>query len=346
MRRPGWNATLSWRGILETERKPRVNIRPADSPPAQIQPGLPRRDSRSKIIFRIHRFGLQCLFAVTWSFSILPDFGRDLIFIHFKKSRLRRKGTAAAMLALAAIFAPVISRDSAPKGREILVAAAVSLKDAFKEIGSMYESQTGVRVRFNLGASGLLQKQIETGAPVDVFASAGEKQMDELQARGLIIAETRRDFTRNDLVLIVPAHSRLPIRSFADLVRPEVSRVAMGNPKTVPAGQYAREALTKTNVWPKLQFRIVLAENVRQVLDYVARGEVEAGLVYATDVAAAHGKVSIAAYAPKGAHGPILYPIAIVKEAEDRSNAQRFIDLTLSDAGQAVLRKYNFLSPR
>ena len=246
----------------------------------------------------------------------------------------------------AAVLSPADHCISAPKDSEILVSAAISLKNAFEEIGSMLEKQTGIRARFNLGASGLLQKQIETGAPVDVFASAGEKQMDELQAQGLILTETRRNFARNVLVLVVPARSQAPIHSFADLARPEVVRVAIGSPKTVPAGQYAQEALTKLKLWDRIQSRLVLAENVRQVLDYVARGEVDAGVVYASDVPAAHGTTSIAAYAPPGSHSPILYPIAVVKGTGSRSAAQRFIDLTLTSAGQAVLRKYGFLSPR
>jgi molybdate transport system substrate-binding protein len=198
-------------------------------------------------------------------------------------------------------------------------------------------------VRFNLGASGLLQKQIETGAPVDVFASAGTSQMDALQVQGLILAETRRNFARNVLVLAVPAQSRLPIHSLADLARPEVKRVAIGNPKTVPAGQYAREALRSLKLWDKLQPRLVMAENVRQVLDYVVRGETEAGIVYASDVWAAHEQIVVAACAPEQSHSPILYPVAIVKETSKRSNAQRFVDLTLSAEGQAILGKYGFL---
>jgi molybdate transport system substrate-binding protein len=232
----------------------------------------------------------------------------------------------------------------APNSREIIVSAAISLKNAFEELGSLYEKQTGVRVRFNLGASGLLQRQIETGAPVDVFASAGERQMDELQAGGLILAETRRNFARNALVLIIPEGAQLPIRSCADLARPEVTRVAIGNPKTVPGGQYAREALINLKLWDRIQSRLVLAENVRQVLDYVSRGEVEAGIAYASDVAATHGKTIIAADIPKDSHSPILYPVAILKQTRDRGNARRFVDLTLSSSGQTILRKYGFLS--
>jgi molybdate transport system substrate-binding protein len=250
------------------------------------------------------------------------------------------------VLVPAVLFASAAFSASGAEEREILVSAAISLKNAFEEIGQIYEKKTGVRVKFNLGASGLLQKQIESGAPVDIFASAGEKQMDELQMHKLIYAETRRDFARNDLVLVIPENSKLPIRSFLDLVRPEVERIAIGNPKTVPAGEYAQQALNNLKLWNKVQSRLVMAENVRQVLDYVVRGETEAGIVYASDVLTAHGMTQIAARAPKGSHSPILYPIAIVKETRARSDAQRFIDLTLGNEGQAILAKYGFPGSR
>jgi molybdate transport system substrate-binding protein len=248
-----------------------------------------------------------------------------------------------AFLTLSIIFAISVPSFSAPADREILVSTAISLKDAFDEIGDIYQKRTGIRARFNLGASGLLQKQIEAGAPADVFASAGEKQMDALQNEGLIIEETRRDMVRNILVLIVPYDSRLGLHSFAELARPEVTKLAIGNPKTVPAGQYARQALQYFKLWSSLQPRIVLAENVRQVLEYVVRGEVEAGIVYGSDVSMGHGKAIVAATAPADSHDPILYPIAVVKGTEHRAAAQRFIDLILSGRGQAVLAKYGFI---
>lgn len=277
--------------------------------------------------------------------ALLPCRLVDFILFLMTHEMLR-KFVLAAVLIFAAIPVSTGFCFSEPKDGEILISAAISLKDAFEEISSIYEKHTGVRARFNLGASGLLQKQIEAGAPVDIFASAGERQMDELQARGLVLAETRRNFARNVLALVVPKRSQLPIHSFTDLARPDVRRVAIGNPKTVPAGQYAREALTNLKLWDRLQSRLVLGENARQVLDYVARGETEAGIVYASDVSAAHGKIIVAAYAPKGSHSPILYPIAIVKDTSEHRNAQRFIDLVLGDEGQAVLGKYGFLSSR
>jgi molybdate transport system substrate-binding protein len=230
--------------------------------------------------------------------------------------------------------------------REILVSAAISLKNAFEEIGPLYEKQTGIRVNLNLGASGILQKQIEAGAPSDIYASAGVRQMDELQNQGLILADTRRNIAGNALVLIVPANSEIPIHSFEDLTHPQITKVAIGNPKTVPAGQYARQALKNLNLWDKLESRLVLAENVRQVLDYVVRGEAETGMVYGSDVSIARGKITVAVHAPEGSHDPILYPIAAVKTTEHRSEAQGFIDLILNRAGQEILAKYGFIPLR
>ncbi|HSW40590.1 MAG TPA: molybdate ABC transporter substrate-binding protein, partial [Acidobacteriota bacterium] len=153
------------------------------------------------------------------------------------------KSFAVLTLIFAAVIGSGCSGGSSSDKGEILVSAAVSLKNAFEEIGAVYEDRTGVRVRFNFGASGLLQQQIETGAPVDVFASAAAKNMDELQAGGLIIEETRRDFVGNRLVLAVAAGSSRGIQSFTDLSRQDIARIALGNPKTVPAGSYAMESL-------------------------------------------------------------------------------------------------------
>ncbi len=253
-----------------------------------------------------------------------------------------RRVVGIAVLAIIFVGLSTASCRSKSRKSEILVSAAISLKNAFEEIGATYERQTGIRVRFNLGASGLLQRQIEAGAPVDVFASAGEKQMTDLQAKGLILPETRRNFARNLVVLIVPARSNLALRSFTDLARPAVTRVAIGNPKTVPAGQYAEETLRNLKLWASLQPRCILAENVRQVLDYVARGEVDAGIVYASDMTEVHGEAILAAYAPEGSHTPIHYPVAVTRQTANRSMAQGFINLALSGAGQSILKKHGF----
>jgi molybdate transport system substrate-binding protein len=224
----------------------------------------------------------------------------------------------------------------------ITVSAAVSLKDALNEIGALYKTKTGRIVNFNFGASGALQKQIETGAPADVFVSAGEQQMNELANKNLIDAATRKDFVLNSLVMIVPAAAKIQISSFSDLTKTEVQKIAVGNPKTVPAGQYTGQILEKLNLKNDLQTKLILAEDVRQVLDYVVRGEVDAGIVYATDARIAGEKVRLAATADSDLHSPILYPIAVIKDSQQKPAAQEFVDLVLSAEGQNILQKYGF----
>ncbi len=231
---------------------------------------------------------------------------------------------------------------SASEPITLTVSAAVSLKDAFNEIGYLYKQKTGIKVLFNFGASGALQKQIENGAPVDVFASAGEKQMDELAAAKAIDTGSRRDFARNLLLLIVPRESQLNISGFADLTGADVTRIAIGNPKTVPAGQYADQVLEKLRIKEVLQHKLIMAEDVRQVLDYVSRGETDAGLVYSTDASIAGENVRTVGPAPADTHDPILYPIAIVSGAKEVDAANKFVHLVLSSEGQTILRKFGF----
>ena len=226
---------------------------------------------------------------------------------------------------------------------ELTVSAAVSLKDAFNEIAELSEKRGGAKIHFNYGASGALQKQIENGAPADVFASAGAKQMDDLAAKGLIVPETRQDFARNSLVLVVSA-SGLSIASFSDLTGPTVKKVAVGNPKSVPAGQYTEQTLDRLKLLPQIQSKLVFAEDVRQVLDYVVRDEVEAGVVYSTDVLGAGNKIKVAARAPDDSHDPIVYPIAAVRESKQQEAARKFIDLVLSAEGQRILVKHGFVA--
>jgi molybdate transport system substrate-binding protein len=226
---------------------------------------------------------------------------------------------------------------------EIIVSAAVSLKDAFNEIAQLNEQRNNAKVHFNFGASGALQKQIESGAPVDVFASAGSKQMDELKE--LIIASSRTNFARNVLVLVEPTNSSA-ITSFTDLSKPEIKKIAVGNPKTVPAGQYTEQTFNKLQLLPDIRSKLIYAEDVRQVLDYVARGEVDAGVVYSSDVLSAGAKVKEVVRAPEDSHDPILYPIAIVKDSKRKDAAQKFIDLVLSSEGQSILAKHGFVSAK
>lgn len=234
--------------------------------------------------------------------------------------------------------------DRRENAADLTVSAAVSLKDAFDEIGRAFEIKTGRPVIFNYGASGTLQRQIENGAPVDVFASAGVRQMDELEEKKFLEPATRRDFARNTLVLIVPKDSLTGIGSFADLTKPQVQKIAVGNPKTVPAGQYAAESLKKMNLTDALQTKLIFAENVRQVLDYVRRGETDAGVVYQTDALTAKDGVKVVATADEQSHAPILYPLAIIKDSRQAEAAREFADFVMSAQGQAILQKYGFRS--
>lgn len=228
-------------------------------------------------------------------------------------------------------------------GGEITVSAAASLRDAFQEVGRLYESRTGVRVRFNFGASGALQRQIEAAAPVDVFASAGARQMDALDGKGLLERETRVNFARNELVVVTPREGAHAVASFDGLDSPAVRRVAVGNPATVPAGQYAAQVFERMGLAERLKPKLVTAEDVRQVLDYVARGEADAGVVYRTDARAVGDGARVAAAAPEGSHDPILYPIAVVRESRSREAARAFVGLVAGAEGQAVLRRHGFL---
>lgn len=221
---------------------------------------------------------------------------------------------------------------------ELTISGAASLTNAFDELIGIYKKgHPGVTVNANYAASNPLLRQILEGAPVDVFASADQATMNKAQEAGVIEPATRKNFAQNTLVLIVPAGSPKP----ADLQNLEkFRRIAVGNPDSVPAGRYTREALTKAGLWDKLAPSFIFGESVRQVLDYVARGEVDAGFVYGTDARQQSGKVDVALVV--GNHEPVNYPIAIMKTGKDPRAGQEFINLVLSPEGQKVLEKFGF----
>ena len=207
------------------------------------------------------------------------------------------------------------------------------------------ESRQGTKCIFNFGASGDLAKQIIGGAPVDVFASAAQKDMDDVDKQGLIVTATRADFAANSVVLIVPAGpagAKTSLRSFEGLSAAAIKKIAVGNPKTVPAGRYAEEVFNSFRILASIKDKLIYAENVRQVLDYVARGEVDAGVVYATDAAVRSKEVTIIAAAPEASHKPVVYPIAVVKGTKSEADAKAFISLVLSPEGKEILQKYGF----
>lgn len=252
------------------------------------------------------------------------------------------KGRLFGALALVAW----LTSASAASERELLVSAAISLKEPLQEIGARFEhGHPDVKVVFNVGASGVLQQQIERGAPVDVYVSAASKQMDDLEAKGLILPQTRHTLAVNVVVLIAPAASRSHLVSFKDLTKPEVKLIAVGNPRTVPAGEYARAILTSLGLWATLQPRLIHTENVRQALTYVARGEVDAGLVYSTDAQRADTVVRVVTVAPERSYPPVLYPIAVIRASSQPALAGEFVDLALSAVGQQILKAHGFLPP-
>ncbi|MBZ0170298.1 Molybdate-binding periplasmic protein precursor [Candidatus Methylomirabilis lanthanidiphila] len=259
--------------------------------------------------------------------------------------RVRNDATKGWLLGALALVAWFTVASAAPKV-ELLVSAAISLKEPLQEIGALFEQRyPEVKVVFNWGASGVLQQQIEHGAPVDVYVSAALKQMDELEAKGLLFTDTRRTLAANMVVLITPAAPGFHLASFKDLTKSEIRLIAIGNPRTVPAGEYAQRVLMSLGLWGSLQPKLIFTENVRQALAYVVRGEVEAALVYATDAQSADRAVQVVAAAPEGSHPTVLYPIAVVKTSKQSPEARAFIDLALSEAGQQVLRAHGFLSP-
>lgn len=232
----------------------------------------------------------------------------------------------------------------AANAAELTVSAAASLTNAFKEIGQAYEGQhAGVKVLFNFGASGALLQQMAKGAPVDVFAAADQETMDQAQKQALIAVRTRQDFVRNALVLIVPRDGKVPVKSLADLAQAGVQRIAIGNPASVPVGRYTKHALDAARLWPALEGKLVNATNVRQALDYVARGEVEAGFVYATDASIMKDKVRVAFEVPLDL--VISYPIAVSASSGNAEEAARFIAYVQSPAGQAILARFGFQKP-
>jgi molybdate transport system substrate-binding protein len=244
----------------------------------------------------------------------------------------------------AAAWLVLLAAAPAPAAERLTLSIAISLKDVVEELGRGFtQAHPGVALSYNFGSSGELSKQIEAGAPVDVFVSAGERQMDELAGRGLLVAATRRVVARNVLVVVKPSGARVDLLSPADLAGPRVERVVVGNPRTVPVGQYAEESLRALGVWDGLRPRLVFAENVRQALDYVARGEVDAGVVYATDVAARPGQVIEAFRLPEASHRPIVYPAAVIAASRHQATATAFLDLLGASEGRAALGHRGFL---
>ncbi|TGK09798.1 molybdate ABC transporter substrate-binding protein [Leptospira selangorensis] len=230
------------------------------------------------------------------------------------------------------------------KEKEITISAASSLTDVLKELGTTFKQKTGIKAVFNFGSSGSLYQQIEKGAPVDVFISADQDIVDKGIKAEVLESSTKTILLKNTLVLIQPKASELKIKKLEDLQLPEIKRIAIGNPSSVPAGKYAEEVLTKNNLNISLKEKFIPAENVRQVLDYVGREEVEVGFVYITDAAIAESKVKIAL--TLSGHKPILYPGILVTGTKNSEEAKSFLEfLKKSPEAKETFIKYKFILP-
>ncbi len=230
---------------------------------------------------------------------------------------------------------------SASAPQELIVSAAASLTNALTDISKAFEqAHPTVKVTLNFAASGALLEQIVQGAPVDVFASANQKFMDDAQTKEVIVPATRHNFAQNTLILAVPQDATQSITTVADLVKPDVQRIAIGDPQTVPAGQYAQEALQGYGVWDQVTEKFIYADSVTQVLDYLRRGEVDAGIVYATDLVSETDASRMALKLEH--HKPIEYPLAVTKSSAQPELAGQFIDFVLSAAGQEILARFGF----
>ncbi len=225
--------------------------------------------------------------------------------------------------------------------QQLTVSAAASLTDAFKEIGARFEAtHPDVTVRLNFAASGVLLQQIRMGAPVDVFVSADEETVARGIEAGVFDPATKQDFAANTLVLVVPAGQASPVKSLAGLADPAVRRIAIGKTATVPCGRYTQQALSRAKLWDALGPKFVQADSVRQVLDYVARAEADAGFVYRTEAMLMPDRVGIVQTVD--GHDPVTYPVVAVGASREPALAKAFIAYLMSPPAQAILKRYGF----
>lgn len=241
---------------------------------------------------------------------------------------------------------PPISSSSpgAAASAELTIAAAASLTTPLDEIIANYAAASpNVKIIATYGGSGALQTQIEQGAPVDIFFPAALKQMDALDKAGLIVTSSKTELLKNEIVLIVPKDLPVKVGSFSDVSTDAVVKIALGDPKSVPAGQYAEDTFTFLKIWDKVSGKAAYATDVKQVLSWVDSGNVDCGVVYKTD-AISDGSVKIIAEAPNGSHTPIVYPVAVVKASTSQDAASAFIKYLQSNAGMDIFIKYGFLA--
>lgn len=226
---------------------------------------------------------------------------------------------------------------------DLTVSAATSLQDALKTIKPTYATKkTELSITYNFGSSGSLQQQIEQGAPVDIFISAAAKQMDVLEAKNMLLPGTRRDLVKNKVVLIVPKDNTT-IKSFEDLGTDALTQIALGEPESVPAGKYAEEILTSLGILDAVTPKAVYGKDVRQVLNYVATGNVDAGIVYLSDAKVLED-VKIVATASEDSHSPVVYPVAVLKDSANLKAARELEDFLFTPEAKTIFEEYGFMA--
>lgn len=248
--------------------------------------------------------------------------------------------TSSATTASPASSAAAVS--SAAEKITLTIAAAASLTDVSKEIATQYKKvDPNVTLTFTYGSSGALQTQIEQGAPVDIFMSAATTQMDALATKNLIDTSTRINLLENKVVLITPKNSTLGIKSFNDLASSKVKKIAIGDPASVPAGQYAQQVFTALKITDKVKSKLNLGTDVRQVLTWVESGNVDCGIVYATD-AKTSTNVAVICEAPAGSCKKVVYPVAVMKNSKQAAAAENFIKFMQTPEIATLFTNYGF----
>lgn len=227
------------------------------------------------------------------------------------------------------------------ENKEIYVLAAASLTDVLTELANNYKQETATEIIFSFASSGALQAQIEASAPADIFFSAAQKQMNALEEKGLIDSETRKDLLENKVVLITPKNSNLNIKSFTDITNSNIKKLGLGEPKSVPVGQYSEEILSNLSILDIAKEKAVYGSDVRNVLDWVETAEVDCGIVYSTDAKIAKN-INIIAEAPEGTHKKVIYPISIIKYSQNKEEAKKFIDYISTDKSKEIFKNYGF----
>lgn len=222
----------------------------------------------------------------------------------------------------------------------IVVSAGVSVQKPMTEIASQYRRRyPAVKLQLKFGVTVIMQQQVEKGEPIDVIVTTSQKSMNELQAEGLIVPSTRAILARNRMALIVPLKSRVTVRSFADLGKPEVKSLAIAAPQTVAAGQYARQILNNLGLWKNVRPKIVQTKDVDGAVGQIEQGRADAAIVYRTN-AIGNPRVRLVAVAPANLHTPIIYSLAVTSASKQQSEARRFATYLTSNPAQKVLQRY------